>query len=397
MKDRKISRRGLIKVGMGAAATGFISANHLSLASAAEREAAPNRDASNEDVGRTLNNNSFSGKKPLDYVNVLFGTASLDDRKLIGNAPPYGEELYTGMVCPGAALPHGIDISPVNKDISMAYPHGNLYSYIYPRRTMVGFSSMVEDMLLMPLVGDWTTPPDRVRYASLYDKESERSLPGHYAVYLRDHKIQVDLTATALTGLYQFTFPKTDRATILLDLGPNPESALEIVGDRTVRGRTRQGKVVFVAEFSKPFRSFGTFHRNPPVPGMVGYGWFVLGMDKVSPDNRSDAGTYTGCYLNYETEEGEAVSVKIAAGGSFEQTYKTMDRENPSGDLKAIKKVAQDAWSKKLNTIEVKGGTEKQRAIFYSSLYHAFASPTIVANKDGEIIGLDGKSRLVEH
>ena len=110
------------------------------------------------------------------------------------------------MVCPGAALPHGIDISPVNKDISLAYPHGNLYSYIYPRRTMVGFSSMVDDMLLMPLVGDWTTPPDRIRYASLYDKSSEKSTPGHYSVYLPDHKVQVDLTATALTGFYDSPF-----------------------------------------------------------------------------------------------------------------------------------------------------------------------------------------------
>ena len=355
----------MMKVGMGAAATSFLSATHLTDAAAG---------ISTQGSEPALDARSSLEKMAIDYVNVFFGIASLDDRALIGNAPPVGEELYTGMVCPGAALPHGIDISPVNKDISLAYPHGNLYSYIYPRRTMVGFSSMVDDMLLMPLVGDWTTPPDRIRYASLYDKSSEKSTPGHYSVYLPDHKVQVDLTATALTGFYEFTFPKTDRASVLLDLGPNPGSELEIMDDRTLRGRTEDGKAYFIVEFSKPFKTFGTFHREPSAPGMIGYGWFVLGMDKVRPGNRQETGTYTGCYVGYETEEGEAVQIKIAASGSYEQSQKTITRDNPGWKLDPVTDTAAEIWSKKLASIEVKGGTEKQRAIFYSCLYHAFAS-----------------------
>ena len=34
----------------------------------------------------------------------------------------------------------------------------------------------------MPLVGDWTTPPDR-SYAAVYDKNSEKASPGYYSVY----------------------------------------------------------------------------------------------------------------------------------------------------------------------------------------------------------------------
>jgi len=145
MTEEPLSRRSLIKLGAGTAAYSLLPMTTLSGSGTSEQP-----------TPRTQ-------KDKLDYVNVLFGTASLDDPALVGNAPPPGEELYTGMVCPGAALPHGIDLSPVNKDIGLSYPHGNLYSYIHPRRTMVGFSCMVEDMLLMPLVGDWTTPPDRIR------------------------------------------------------------------------------------------------------------------------------------------------------------------------------------------------------------------------------------------
>jgi hypothetical protein len=193
MLRTRISRRALIKAGLGAATVGFAPASDVSSAETGDATEAHNSASfvTNQDSG------SIPLKRPIDYVNVLFGTGSLDDQQLIGNAPPPGEELYNGMVCPGATLPYAItDVSPVNKDISLAYPHGNLYSYAYPRRTMVGFSNMVPNLLLMPLVGDWTTPPDRIRYASLYSKESEKSSPGYYTVYLPDHKVKVDLTAT---------------------------------------------------------------------------------------------------------------------------------------------------------------------------------------------------------
>jgi predicted alpha-1,2-mannosidase len=381
---------------MGAAAAELLAANGLAGTARIEETRQPGAVAA-EEVEQDSNNQPARDQSPLDYVNVLFGIASLDDPKLIGNAPPYGEELYTGMVCPGAAQPHGIDISPVNKDVCLAYPHGNLYSYTYPRRTMVGFSCMVDDMLIMPLVGDWTTPPDRVRYASLYDKQSERSIPGHYSVCLPDHRVQVDLTATALTGLMQFTFPKTNRATILLDLGPSKGSSLEIVGDRALRGRAQSGAVCFVAELSKPFREFGTFHRDPPVPGMVGVDWFLLGMDKVSPGSRSDQGSFTGCYLNYETDESETIGLKISAGATYDQAGSYLTEESPGWAFSTVSQSARHAWQKKISAIEVKGGTEKQRSIFYSALYHAFASPTLVAKTRDRFRGLDGKLYVAKH
>src|SRR5579863_2466373 len=85
---------------------------------------------------------AFQAKRPVDYANALVGTAPLDDPKLIGNAPPPGEELYTGMTSPGAVLPHGLTIlSPVNKNLDLAYPAGVGMSYNYLHRTMLGFTS----------------------------------------------------------------------------------------------------------------------------------------------------------------------------------------------------------------------------------------------------------------
>ncbi len=160
------------------------------------------------------------GRTPVEYANPLMGTASLDDPELLGNAPPPGEEIYTGFTSPGPALPHhDVNLGPVNKDLTEAAGnHGIIFPYIHSRRTMLGFSCTVSGMTIMPLVGDWNVPPDRT-YASPYDKQSEKASPGYYSVYFPGYGIKTELTATERTGFYRFTFPQTERGTVLIDLG----------------------------------------------------------------------------------------------------------------------------------------------------------------------------------
>jgi predicted alpha-1,2-mannosidase len=337
-------------------------------------------------------------RHPLDYVNALVGTAPLDDPQLIGNAPPPGEEIYTGFTSPGAALPHGItSLSPVNKDLSTAADgHGIVYPYIYQRRTMVGFSTMVPGMLVMPLVGDWTVPPDR-GYASVYDKQTEKATPGYYSVFFPDHKVQAEMTVTRWTGMFRFTFPKSDRARVLMDLGPG-DALVEIVGDRTIRGRSRSGRgqrgnQFFILECSRPFSSFGTFRQNNPTVNGAG----VRRGDTISPDSRSESAGYAGAYLNFTTAEHERVLFKVASGDSFETAQKRLADEEPGWDFDAIKLQAEAAWSRKLDTIEVKGGTEKERMLFYSCLYHVFSSPRLVARKGEPLGGRGGQGRIAEY
>ncbi|HZI32261.1 MAG TPA: glycoside hydrolase family 92 protein, partial [Candidatus Binatia bacterium] len=163
----------------------------------------------------------LAGKAPVDYANPLVGTAALDDPKLLGNAPPPGEEAYTGFTFPGPALPHrDILLGPINKDLTEAAGnHGIIFPYIHSRPTMIGFSAPMPGLTIMPVVGDWTVPPDRDCYASPYDKASEKASPGYYSVFFPDSGIRTELTTTEDTGYYRFTFPETERGRILMDLG----------------------------------------------------------------------------------------------------------------------------------------------------------------------------------
>ena len=329
---------------------------------------------------------------PMELANPLVGTAPLDDPKFIGNAPPPGEEIYTGFVWPGPALPHrDILVNPINKDLTEAAGnHGIIFPYTHPRRTMIGFSSPAPGLTIMPLVGDWTVPPDR-SYASAYDKNSEKASPGYYTVYFPDYKIKAELTTTEHTGFYRFTFPKTERGVILTDLGAG-DASIEIVGDHTIRGqsgggRRQRGGRFFVAEFSKPFKSFGTFRQD--IPNLDG--GRVRRNDVTKPDSRSESGSYAGSYLNFSTTEGEQILVKIASGRSYDDAQQRIKQENPDWNFDGIKGQAEAAWRKKLNLIEVEGGTEHERQLFYSTLYHSFSSPWLITPRGVPVRGSDGQ------
>ena len=150
-----------------------------------------------------------SNKQPIDYANPLVGTAPLDDQKVIGNAPPPGEQLYSGFTSPGAVLPQSMmNLAPINRDLDRSYSTEVETPYYYPNRMMIGFSSGSDNgPTVMPVVGDWKVPPER--NGSVYDKAREKASPGYYSVYLNDFKIRVEMTVTRRTGLYRFTFPKT--------------------------------------------------------------------------------------------------------------------------------------------------------------------------------------------
>jgi predicted alpha-1,2-mannosidase len=349
---------------------------------------------------------AFQAKKPIDYVNALVGTAPLDDPKLIGNAPPPGEELYTGMTSPGAVLPHGVtNLSPVNKNLDLSYGAGVGMPFDYLHRTMLGFSGPMPGMTVMPVVGDWTVPPERT--AAFYSKDKEKAAAGYYTAYLDDFKVKVEMTATALTGLYRFTFPKSERSHVVMDMG-RAGGNLEVVGDHTVRGYAERGmrgqisgtsmrgtaRTYFLAEFSRPFASFGTFHQNPPQTAGRGA---VLGGNSVTANTRTESGNYAGAYLNFVTTDGETVLIKVASGDSYEAAQASLDAERAGWNFDTVKRRAEEAWAKKLNSIEIKGGTEKERMLFYSNLYHSLASPRLIARKGEQFRGLDGQMHTADH
>ena len=333
-----------------------------------------------------------SGDRPVDDANALVGTAPLDQQLLIGNAPPPGEQLYSGFTSPAATLPHSsAELGPINANLDLNYPAGVRAPYFYPNRMIYGFSGGAHGLPnVMPMVGNWTVPPERS--ASVYDKTRERSSPGYYSVYLNDYRTLAEMTVTTWTGLFRFTFPNSQQSHILMDMGRGGGD-IEVVDDHTIRGRERSGRAYFVAEFSRPFAGYGTFKQHPPQRP----GYSLLGGDEVDPGAQTISGNFAGVYLNFQTTQGEQVLVKIGSGPSFQIAADRLRTEQPGWNFEQIHRQAEDAWAQKLNLIEVKGGTKEQKMLFYSCLYHSFYSPRLLANKGESFYGRDGKLETADY
>ncbi|WP_202804590.1 GH92 family glycosyl hydrolase [Sphingomonas sp. PR090111-T3T-6A] len=343
---------------------------------------------------------------PVDLANPLVGTAALDKPELIGNAPPPGEPVYTGQTSPGARLPHSsVEVAPVNNNIALSYPNGVPTPYYYTNPTMIGFTGGGggtyggnAEPIIMPVVGDWSAAP--AYNQAWYDKAGEVASPGYYSVTLNSLQTKVELTATRWASLMRFTFPASERANVLLNLLAHGGD-VEIVGDHTVRGKSNAGGAngrggadgnYFVAEFSRPFAEMGSFRKAPGDDK----GWGIGDKD-VEPGQRSISGSYAGSYLAFHTTAGEQVLVRMAHGSSYEQAEQRLRAELPDWNFERVHQQARATWASLLDRVQVTGGTEKQRQLFYSTLFQSFASPRLEARKGEPFTDHKGETKIASH
>ncbi len=189
--------------------------------------------------------------EPVDYVNPLIGT------------------LDAGNVIPGALRPHAmVKLSP---DMSGS----PLSGYEYADSNIVGFShthlqgtggGAYGQILVYPLIGK-LEKITRGKCFSSFSHVNETAKVGYYSVLLDESNIKAELAATAHAGIHRYTFPKSDEAYLLLDIGHTLSSAnfctdgnIKIIDNNTLKGFGYYGfPVYFYAKFSKPFSAFGTW------------------------------------------------------------------------------------------------------------------------------------------
>jgi Putative alpha-1,2-mannosidase len=180
-----------------------------------------------------------------------------------------------GHTFPGATVPFGmVQLSPDTRlddwDGSSGYHYSDsiIYGFSHTHLSGVGVPDYC-DILFMPTVGEpqfFAKAGEKTEngYASKFSHRNEKAEPGYYAVKLDDDDIFAEMTATARVGFHRYTFPRSDKANIILDLKWRDQvldSELKIVGKNRIEGFRRSSSwakdqiVYFVAEFSKPFET----------------------------------------------------------------------------------------------------------------------------------------------
>ena len=107
------------------------------------------------------------------------------------------------------------------------------------------------------------------------------------------------------------------------------------------------------------------------------------------------AGDDIGAYFTFDTEEGEQVEVEMGVSFvSIENARLNLDKEQKEKNFDQIHTEARNHWNNDLSRILVEGGTENQKIVFYTALYHLLIHPNILQDVNGEYPAMESDKIL---
>ena len=286
----------------------------------------------------------------LDNVNLFIGTA--DD---------YGQ------MAPGACMPYSqIQVCPDSKPRQHPgydYEVTQISGFSLNRLSGVGGSGCGGNVSLMPDVTG-----DNVHL----EKNTEQASPGYYEVQL-SNGVKFMATADRRMAVERFLFPDTNEAVLLLD----PASAFDRVHTASFHQldeRTGQGYIDCVNTCGR-----GSYHLHYRL-----YTSSPFVLDELADGRRRLA------FPSLATNE---LEVRIVVSTGLEEELDALTGADVwRKDFTAIAEEARHQWRELLANVEVEGGTDDQRVIFYTSLYRTFHSPFQVTDSVmRHYLGTDGK------
>ncbi|MDR1718279.1 MAG: GH92 family glycosyl hydrolase [Prevotella sp.] len=303
-----------------------------------------------------------------------------------------------------AAVPFGMAKLAPSTDGHLGNTGGwQAVGYDARHASIEGFANFHEfqigGVVIAPTVGKLQTVPgalDSVEsgYRSSFDKKDESASPGYYSVLLKDYNVKAELTATKRVGFHRYTFPASEEANLIFDIG-NRQGESGYVKEASVT-YTDEGRIegwvtttpVYVNIYQKGATVSMYFSAELDKKPTV-FGSFVK--DTVYPDSKTQTGVGAGLYFKFNTREQEAVNVKIGLSyTSIENARLNMETEAKNMSFDKAHKNATDTWEEYLGRIEVEGGEYNDRVKFYTGLYHALLGRGLASDVNGAYPKNDG-------
>ena len=313
---------------------------------------------------------------------------------------------------PGAVVPHGMmatvpfnvtgsDLNRFDKDNrwwSAPYDIRNKYSVGFAHGALSGVGCPeLGAIITMPTVGE--VKADRYERGSTYVEEV--ATPGYYATTYDKFSVRAEATATERASVERYTFLEGGQANIIVDLGTalsNESGAmLRKVSNTEVEGVRLLGTfcytnqavfpVYFVARISKSAQSTGYWKLQPEMTGIEAQWSGDSGEYKLYNNySREMMGNDIGFFFSLgEVEAGTVVEVKVGISyTSIENARKNLDAEVGDSTFDEVRQASYNRWNEALSRIRVEGGTEEDKTIFYTALYHSLLHPNILSDINGE-------------
>ncbi|WP_421876601.1 GH92 family glycosyl hydrolase [Marinoscillum sp.] len=301
-----------------------------------------------------------------DYVNTFLGTEPLTDPEFIGYTPPKDWRVWAGLTFPGSSLPNAmVQLSPITE-------YGSGAGYEYEDSVIYGFAHTNKghwNLCHLPVLPVHGSPNIEETYGSKFNHEKESSAPGYYQVYLEDFGVDVRLTSTLRVGFHEYTFNKPEGRKVLFDLARSNHRVrdwtIEKVDATHLAGVQIVGRdsIFFYAELNTSMSSL-----------------------EVTNEGSRDGNAIV------DLENGhDPVTLKMALSfTSIENAKSNLKLEVGDKSFDTIRDEANSTWQSLLSGIEVSGGTERQKELFYSSLYRSFLWPALRSDHNGDFRDVRG-------
>ena len=342
--------------------------------------------------------------------------ASATADRLSGSVNTFIGSQDEGNTFPGASAPFGlIQVSPIGTHYSgWRYDDEKILGFGHSFISGAGCWEQGGQVSVLPVTGtiapggDFDTREaksfDQRRYGARYAHDGEVGQAGYYKVRLSDYG-GIDVEATALTraAAERYTFDgDARRGHVLVNVSQANNkhrvtgSQVRVVGDRAVEGKLttlsfcggHQYTTWFRIEFDRPFASFGVWGQAGGTPGA-----------RFSMESEHDP--HNGAWLSFDLGEDRAVTaISAISHVDAEGARNNLRAEGMAGgrllSFDAMRAQAQAAWDRELSTVRVQGGSDADRSVFYTALYHALLQPLTGSDADGRYRGYDDRIHVAD-
>lgn len=305
---------------------------------------------------------SQAQKQLTKYVNPFLGTATLWDSIDIGYKPTH--RTWGAEVFPGSSLPNAmVQLTPVTlfrSGSGYQYEDTVIYAFIHTSKGHWNLGHIP----LLPATGKFTTDD----YSSPYSHKNESAQPGYYQVYLERYGVNAELTSTLRCAFHKYTFKAGQSKKLIADLSRSNERVrsweINQEGENVFKGFQQTGeKMYFYAVANHSIKNIESQKSEK---------------NEISIVNFNDS----------------PKTLEIRIGFSFvsiANARENLEKEMLAKSFQQVRDEATKTWESLLSKIIVSGGTERQKGLFYSTLYRSFLWPALRSDVNREFTDQEGK------
>jgi predicted alpha-1,2-mannosidase len=326
-------------------------------------------------------------KESVDFINSFIGSTGPTESDYGGTipsvAPPFAMTQWCAMT-----RENYISQNPYN------YKDSSLIGFIGTHQPAIWMGDYGY-VSFLPSSGKVKTPAKE--RAMKFSHSDEVGSPWYYSVHAKTETgqiIKTEMAATLRCAIFNITFPAGKENHIFIEASRKiddqrefegfirilPESN-EIIGYNSDRHSHMLGpdvpnfKGYFVIQFSKPFTRKGVWENEELLDNTL--------------EMKAD---HLGAWVYFDTEKNESIQLKIATSFiGVEQARKNLENEIPEWDLQKVVDANRSEWKKYLDRVEVEGGNEDQKIVFYTALYRTLQYPRIFSEYGKYYSPFDGK------